>query len=55
MTTRKKQIRDGVFNRSQLWSGAGGRDYIEVGDEIASINGLYCDQDGMQNRWAGLS
>ena len=45
------KIRDGVFSRDQFWSNGSGRDYIKVGDEIASINGLYCDEDGTPNRW----
>jgi nucleoside-specific outer membrane channel protein Tsx len=44
-------IKNQVFNRSQLWAGKGGRDYIKVGTEIFSINGLYCDKDGNQDRW----
>jgi hypothetical protein len=47
-------IRNQVFQKSQLWSGKGGRDYIKVGDEIFSINGLYCDQKGNPDRWGGF-
>lgn len=48
----KTSIRGGVFKRNQLWTGRNGsRDYIKVGDEIYSINGLYSDHDGVQNRW----
>jgi hypothetical protein len=44
-------IRDGIYNRSQLWSNDKGRDYIRIGDEIYSINGLYVDEKGNPDRW----
>jgi|SRR5215467_2559624 len=44
-------IKNKVYKRSQLWSNSKGRDYIKIEDEIYSINGLYCDKDGNQDRW----
>lgn len=45
-------IRNQIYKRDQLWSSHNGsRDYIKVGDEVFSINGLYCDEKGKQDRW----
>ena len=44
-------IRDGIYDCNQLWSNSNGCDYIRIGDEIYSINGLYVDKDGQPDRW----
>lgn len=44
-------IREQVFDRSNLHSPGNGRDYIKAGEEIYSINGLYCDRDGNVDRY----
>lgn len=44
-------IMDGIYGRDRLWSNNNGRDYIKIGDEVFSINGLYCDQHGKPERW----
>jgi len=44
-------ILDQVFEQSQLWGGAGGRDYIRIEDSIFSVNAVNCEKDGSINRW----
>jgi hypothetical protein len=51
MNMTQTNIRNKVYRRDQLWSNSKGRDYIKVGDEIWSINGLYCLEDGTLHRW----
>jgi nucleoside-specific outer membrane channel protein Tsx len=49
MTTN---IKEQIFLKSALYSTPNGRDYLKTPEgEIFSINGLYCDQDGNQDRW----
>ena len=53
MTTN---IKEQVFPKSSLFSPGNGRDYLKTPEgEIFSINGLYCDKDGNQDRWGSYA
>ena len=49
-------IKQRVFPRGSLYSPGNGRDYLMTPEgEIFSINGLYCDKDGNQDRWGSYA